>query len=206
MEESFWLNGDFSVLFTNPKLIPSSKFSLGENLNIYSRLLFLSTGFLLISGWEHTALFFLAGMILILAVAYIKGGNKQNFTITPTYPSTDFTNITVSPSYSEEWQVNPAGIDYTDNVVGDPQYEFEEPVNPQEKPYGQYLTNTNFLPTDDAYINQIGTKNGAITYMNSAFLRHDLGFRDNMTRISKLKLKNRFRHNTNDTFSPYSGN
>lgn len=204
VEEKFWLNGDLSVLTKKWNILPSEGDSIGAKLNAFTRLLILGTIILTIFGWEKTPLMFLAGMIIIISIAYRESG-KQGFTITPTYLDSNVNNITVSPLYAEEWQVNPPSVDYTISSAPDVP-EFKVPQNPQERPYGQYLTNTNFLPRDDEYVQAIGTKNGAISFMNNAFLRNDLAFRDNMTRIQKLKLKSQFRHNSHDTFSPYSGN
>jgi hypothetical protein len=42
-------------------------------------------------------------------------------------------------------------------------------------------------------------------YVNSAFTRHTLAYRDNLTRLYKKRLARRFRNsNVYDTFSPYS--
>lgn len=208
-EEKFWMDGNYSVLFTNPEFIPKKENSFEENLNIYSRIVILITVLLSVYGWEKAPIFLLASL-LIISVMYITRGKekdlKQEFTITPTATDPDVKNITVSPLYSEEWQITPPTYDYTSGSGVVENTNFYEPINPQERPYAQYLTNTNFLPRDDQYIQTLGTKSGALTHMNSAFLRHDLAFRDNMTRIQKLKLKNRFRHEGYDTFSPYSGN
>lgn len=205
-EEKFWMDGNFSILFTNPEFVPGKDQDINKKLNIYSRIVLVITLLLALYGWDKAPIFFLASF-LIIAVVYITQGKdlKQGFTLTPTATDPDVKNITVSPLYSEEWQINPPTYDYTAGTVEEPT-NFYEPINPQERPYAQYLTNTNLLPRDDQYIQSLGTKSGALTHMNSAFLRHDLAFRDNMTRIFKLKLKNRFRHQGYDTFSPYSGN
>lgn len=205
-EEKFWLDANYSVLFTNLEFIPRQGQSFGEKLNIYSRIAIVVTLMLTLYGWEKAPIFLLAAL-LILAAIYISRGEdlKQGFTLTPTATDPDVKNITVSPLYSEEWQINPPTYDYTSGTVEEP-VDFYQPINPQERPYAQYMTNTNILPRDDQYIQALGSKSGALTHMNSAFLRHDLAFRDNMTRIHKMKLKNRFRHEGYDTFSPYSGN
>ena len=205
-EEKFWLDNNYSALVTNLEFVPRPSHTLGEKLNIYSRIILIVGILLALYGWDKAPIFILAS-ILILAAAYLSKGDdlKQGFTLTPTATDPDVKNITVSPLYSEEWQINPPTYDYTSDVVSEP-VNFEQQVNPQERPYSQYMTNSNFLPRDDQYIQALGSKSGALTHMNSAFLRHDLAFRDNTTRIFKMKLKNRFKQEGYDTFSPYSGN
>ncbi len=52
-------------------------------------------------------------------------------------------------------------------------------------------------------MNPTGGARNAREYYNSTFLKNDLAFRENMTRIYKKKLDRRFRHNTQDTWSPF---
>jgi len=73
-------------------------------------------------------------------------------------------------------------------------------------PYGQYLTRTNLLPSDEEATHMLnGGPRQAREYVNSNFARHTIAFRENMTRLYKKKLARRFRSNNNDVFSPFQG-
>lgn len=127
----------------------------------------------------------------------------EDFTLVPTYASPDMHVTTVAPIFAEEWQIYPPAYDILVNTP--PEVSFEEPLNPQSYPYGQYLTRTNLLPSDEQGTRMLnGGSKQARSYANSAFLRHSLGFRDNMSKLYKKKLARRFRHSTQDTFSPFN--
>lgn len=119
---------------------------------------------------------------------------------------TDFVHMTSPPAYVDEWHVRPPAYDIYTNL---PYEVYKEPeVNkiedPRDYPYGQYLTKTNLLPSDEAKVNLFfGSKSAALGYINSSFTKHDLIFRNNISTIFKQMLDRRFRHNYNDTFSPY---
>lgn len=128
----------------------------------------------------------------------------EHFSVTPTYTGTDFNQTVVPPTYAEEWQIPPPAYDLYTNVPYPDS--FETPLRPQSYPYGQYLTKTNLLPSDEYYTHLgCGGARSAREYANSAFLRHDLARRENLTRIYKKKLARRYRHNgSNDVFSPFT--
>ena len=77
-------------------------------------------------------------------------------------------------------------------------------MNPQSYPYGQYLTRTNLLPSDEQTIRMgDGSVLKAREMVNSFWTRNDIAYKENMSRIHKLRQDRRFRHNTQDTFSPF---
>ena len=69
------------------------------------------------------------------------------------------------------------------------------------------MTRTNLLPSDEyaTHHNPTGGARSAREYINSTFTKHDLAFRENMMRTYHKKLNRRFRHNNNDTWSPFHG-
>jgi hypothetical protein len=134
----------------------------------------------------------------------VRTTNVEHFTIVPTYPSVDMHETTLQPIFSEEWQVYPPVYDLYTNTP--PDVTFAEPLTPQSYPYGQYLTTTNLLPSDEQATRLLnGGPRQARSYIADSFTRRTLAFREDMTRLYKLKQARRFRmNNTNDTFSPYS--
>lgn len=201
-DEKFWLDGSPQELINDFKLIPNKDDSLNSKLNTYTRILIIITVFLFCLGNEYWYAYALGGFLVIIAFAYFNKG-KQGFAITPTYLSENVPQTTVAPLFAEEWQVTPTTYDLVDNF--DEPKTFEEPLTPQQYPYGQYLTHINYLPQDEeASRTFMGSSNKAREYINSTFARNDIAFRENMTRIYKMKLKNRFKNSCNDSFSTYS--
>jgi hypothetical protein len=211
MSTKFWIE-DPCVLFTDIiSIFPTKDMTKPEKLNALMRLVFIITVVLYFMNYKHWFIFLAIATFAIVLMNYVKKPSsgdviKEDFTIVPTYTGQDFQQTTVSPTFSEEWQIPPPAYDiYTQVPPPEGQRDtFETPLKPQSYPYGQYLTKTNLLPSDE-YFTHLGT-GGAKTareYVNSTFLRHDLAFRDNMTRLYKKKLNRRFRHNTQDTISPY---
>lgn len=127
----------------------------------------------------------------------------ERFTVIPTN-LTPFKHTTVSPIFAEEWHIRPPAYDLYENRVPEREYIENKIDDPRNYPYAQYLTKTNLLPHDqkqvNLYCNGLGSARG---YINSNFTQHDIAFRENMTRILKKKLQRRFRHECNDSFSPY---
>lgn len=199
--ETFWLENGMGNLVKKLSLIPDPHDSIGELLNTISRLTIVGSAILFLGGYEYWYVFLLGLMLLILGFAYLR---KQRFTRTPTYLSEDSQQLTVAPLLAEEWQLNPTTYDIVESVE-QPENQMIEPLTPQNYPYGQYLTRTNFLPHDEmAAQTFMGNHQQVREFMNSTFTRNDIANRDNLTRIYKLKLQNRFRHNCNDTFSTFS--
>lgn len=206
MGEKFWVE-DPCVLLSNLRVFPMREMTRDEKLNALTRLALLITLVMYAMEYKQWINFLLISLLVVVILKY-SGDNcndrapREDFTIVPTYTGTDFHQTTVTPTFAEEWHVPPPAYDIYTNVP--PPDTFDEPLRPQSYPYGQYLTKTNLLPSDEYHAHQgCGRARTAREYINSAFLRHDLAFRDNMTRIFKKKLARRFRHNCNDTFSPY---
>lgn len=215
--DKFWLE-DICLLFTEPAFFPGPGMTRNEKLNALTRLAILITCVLYFMDYPQWLTFLGISVGALVLMAYMGSKKsisepaeverqKENFTIVPTYTGTDFQQTIVSPTYSEEWQVPPPAYDlYTQVPHADNENTFETPLKPQSYPYGQYLTKTNLLPSDEYYTHLgCGGSARAREYQNSAFLRHRIAFQDNMSRIYKKKLERRFRSNGtgSDTFSPY---
>ena len=204
MGEKFWTE-DLSILFTTPKFFPTADMSRDEKLNALSRLALVIAAVLYYINYEHWLAFLAVALLVIVCIKYnSKPGDAESFTLVPTYPNPNMETTTVAPLFAEEWQVYPPAYDIYDNYAT-PET-FKEPIRPQSYPYGQYLTRTNLLPSDEYATHMLnGGPKQARDYVNGAFLRHSLAHRDNMTRLYKKKLQRRFRHNMpqNDTFSPF---
>ncbi len=217
----FWIENPCK-LFSSFAIFPSNEMSKAEKFNALTRLALIIAAIMYFMKYKHTVTFLVMAMLVIVALNYSNEEhyasnacvdvkptqtNIEEFTIVPTYLGTDFNQVTTVPTFAEEWQVGaPPAYDIYTNVPYDGigKDTFDVPPIPQSYPYGQYLTRTNLLPSDE-YYTQLGC-GGAKTareYINSTFLRNDLAFQDNMTRILKKKLNRRFRHNSQDTFSPY---
>jgi len=214
--KTFWLE-DPCKLFSSFKFFPTSDMTKTEKLNALTRLALVIAGIMYFMKYEHTLTFVVLALLLIVALNYsgedkfeiqtTKVDNIEDFTIVPTYIGTDFQQTIVAPTFAEEWQVPPPAYDlYTQVPYSGPSKDnFETPMQPQSYPYGQYLTRTNLLPSDEYYTHLgCGGARSAREYVNSSFLRHSLAHQDNMTRIIKKKLNRRFRQNSQDTISPYS--
>lgn len=209
----FWVEQP-SALLENVYFFPSYGMTLSEKLNALTRLVIVIAGVLLYLKNKWWLAFLTVGLLMIILSYYhgksceddVKAENNiENFSVTPTYISDDFDQTIVAPLYAEEWQVPPPAYDlYTPDNTSSVGY--AEPLQPQSYPYGQYLTKTNLLPIDEQTValNGCGGARQAREYVNGAFLRNDLAFQENMTRIYKKSLDRRFKHNTNDTFSPFS--
>ena len=203
MGEKFWIDDPCEIF--DIRIFPTADMTKDEKLNALTRLTILVSIALYASKYNQWYIFLIVSLLLIMAV---KTRNKtppmlkEDFTLVPTYTSTDMNVTTVAPLFAEEWQIYPPSYDLYTNTP--PQTTFKEPPTPQSYPYGQYLTRSNLLPSDEhaTHLLNGGTRQ-AREYVNNSFLRNELGFRENMTRLYKKKLARRFRHNCNDTFSPY---
>jgi hypothetical protein len=156
---------------------------------------------------SYLALIFLVGSLLFVSIFYFTGSDKkvEGFSVTPgaTQP---FQSVTVAPTYASEWHEPP--FEYT--VIQDRVPDFDVPklteLEPSVYPYSQYVSNVNLLPYDD-YVLRVegdGTEQFARNFVNDATTRHDLAFREESTRIHKLKMARKFRQSCSDTFSPLS--
>lgn len=128
----------------------------------------------------------------------------EGFSVTPTFVGDDFTQTVVPPTFAEEWQIPPPAYDlYTPNPASNAG--FAQPLRPQSYPYGQYLTKTNLLPIDEEAVamSGCGGARSAREYINGADMRNRLAHQENMQRLYKMSIARRFKHNTNDTFSPF---
>ncbi|HSA76080.1 MAG TPA: hypothetical protein VLE02_00925 [Nitrosarchaeum sp.] len=177
--------------------------SLEKRLNSVTVLCLGTGAFLYALKNEYWLYFTIATLLVIILAYYMMIRQREQFSLVPTYSGTDFMQTVVSPTYAEEWQIPPPAYDLYTRIP--PQQTFQQPLRPQSYPYGQYLTTTNLLPSDEYYVrNQVGGLKQAREYVNSTYLRHDLAHRENISRIFKKKLQRRFRSNAyNDTVSPY---
>lgn len=211
-EAKFWVE-DPCILLKDLNIFPTFEMNRNEKLNSLTRLSVIITIVMYLMNYQQWFTFLLLALLIILLLKYVKcpppepyeENNIEHFTTVPTYESPDFHQTVVSPTYSEEWRGIPPSYDiHTQVAPHETPLCFEEPLKPQSYPYGQYLTHTNLLPSDE-YQTHLGCGSPvqAREYANSAFLRHTLAHRENMTRIYKKSLARRFKHNGNSTFSPY---
>ncbi len=220
----FWVE-DLCVLFTDLKLFPTIEMSKTEKLNALTRLAIIIAIIMYFMTYEHWFVFLVLSILVIVVLNYAGSSTLENsrkdkksenngdsddsiedFSIVPTYVGTDFQQTVIAPTFAEEWQIPPPAYDIYTQVPypGAASDTFMKPMQPQSYPYGQYLTRTNLLPSDEYYTHLgCGGARTAREYINSTFLRHDLARRENMIRIFKKKLNRRFRHNCQDTFSPF---
>ena len=154
-----------------------------------------------IGNWNHFIV-----KIVILLLKY--GGSiksQEGFSIVPTYANPNVSETIVAPLFSEEWQINPESYSLYENIPDIEGNKFLEPLTPQSYPFGQILSKSNLLPSDEYATHMLnGGQRQAREYVNGAFLRHELAFRDNIQRVYKKKLNRRFQQNTNDNFSSFS--
>ena len=216
----FWVE-DLCVLFTDLALFPTTEMTNPEKLNALTRLIIIITIIMYFMTYEYWFMFLVLSILVIVilncSASENFGRNKKNednsgsniiedFTIVPTYVGTDFQQTVVAPTFAEFCLKQPTAYDIYTQVPypGAASDTFMKPMQPQSYPYGQYLTRTNLLPSDEYYTHLgCGGTRTAREYINSTFLRHDLARRENMIRIFKKKLNRRFRHNCQDTVSPY---
>lgn len=228
MSENFWTE-EPCALFDELSFIPTKSMSRAEKLNALTRLILIVALIMYFMKYKQWLTFLVIGVVVIIVLNYTqKEGFKkntlskekehvsevthsdddtvENFTIVPTYTGGDFQQTVVTPTFAEEWQIPPPAYDlYTQVPYPDARDTFEAPLTPQSYPYGQYLTRTNLLPSDEYYTHLgCGGARTAREFVNSTFLRHDLARRENMMRIYKKRLNRRYRSNTQDSFSPYS--
>lgn len=224
-DEKFWVEEPCS-LFGDMTFFPTKSMTKTEKLNALTRLAIAISIVMYFMKYDHWFTFLILAILIIIILNY--SGNSEtfkkeeikeekedeeeplieNFSIVPTYSGTNFQQTIVAPTFAEEWQIPPPAYDIYTQVpypeISGSRDTFETPLKPQSYPYGQYLTRTNLLPSDEYYTHLgCGGARTAREYINSSFLRHDLARRENMMRIYKKKLNRRFRGNCSDTFSPY---
>lgn len=202
--EKFFVDNPL-ILITHIRLFPTANMTVDEKLNALARLCIVISAGLYFMKYEHWLTFLIASIlaIVLLKVYYSRNEGKEDFTLVPTYPNPDMQTTTVAPLFAEEQQLIPPAYDLYTNTP--PDVSFQEPPTPQVYPYSQYLSRTNLLPKDSYACDMLnGGPKQAREYVNGAFLRHDLAYRDNMSRLYKKRLQRRFRHDTVwDAFSPY---
>ena len=206
-EEKFFVE-DPCQLFAHLYIFPTQSMTIDEKLNALTRLAIIISLIMFALDYNHWFTFLILSLLFIVLIKYVGKKNsagKESFSIVPTYDSTDFQTTIVSPLFSEEWQIPPPAYDLYTQVPYGKNDTFDEPMKPSSYPYGQYLTRTNLLPSDEYYTHlQCGGPSQAREYYNSAFLRQRLANQENMTRLYKKKLERRYRNSCNDSFSPFS--
>jgi hypothetical protein len=201
-DSNFWLKNPNILFDFKQGLFPIVGSNKDANLNALTRLAILISIILLLCKFEYWYVVLLIALFIIILMKY-SIPVQEHFTVTPHYPSTDFQQTVVAPSYSSEYQIPPPAYD-TYTYVPELQT-FEKPLTPQGFPYSQLLSRTNLLPSDEFHSRLLnGSVREARNYVNSSFLRHELAFRDNQSRIFKKALDRRFRNSScDDTYSPY---
>lgn len=205
MPEKFFVD-DPTVLFSNIQFFPLSSMTKDEKLNALTRLVIIIGIALYVMKYEYYLTFMAVSIIVILLMKYGGSGKSQEgFSIVPTYANPNVSETTVAPLFSEEWMINPPETDLYVDIPDVESNKFLEPLTPQAYPYGQYLTKSNLLPSDEYATHMLnGGQRAARAYVNGSILRHELAYRDNISRIYKKKLARRFAQNSNDSFSSYS--
>ena len=237
MSDRIFLTENVCSLFSNLSVLPSKDMNKAEKLNALTRLVIVVSIVMYFCKYKWWSTFLIISLLIILVLYYYGNSQEgfmkkskpkkeeeqyhseneystpidgvEHFSIVPTYTGTDFQQTIIAPTFAEEWQIPPPAYDIYTQVPypGESSDTFETPLQPQSYPYGQYLTRTNLLPSDEYYVHLgCGGARTAREYANSTFLRNDLAYRENMMRIYKKKLNRRFRSNggMNDTFSPYN--
>lgn len=218
----FWIKDPF-ILLNDLVLFPVADMCRSEKFNALTRLVLIIAVIMYFMKYKHWFNFLIISILVVVVLKYAGEKNcpckqkeelekkkkvVEHFSVVPTYTGTDFQQTIVAPTFAEEWQIPPPAYDiYTQVPYSGPgKNTFNSPMKPQTYPYGQYLTRTNLLPSDEYYTHLgCGGAKTAREYINSTYLRHDLARRENMTRIYKKKLNRRFRSSSvgGDTFSPF---
>jgi uncharacterized protein DUF5762 len=206
-KEKFWIDEPCS-LFKSANVFPSNGLTKDQKLNALTRLALGIAIILYFLEYEYWLIFLILALLIIVLFHFINV-QIEGFSVTPTYNSTDFQQTIVSPVFAEEWQIPPPAYDIY-SATAPPGISAAKgalglDLQPQSYPYGQYLTKTNLLPSDEymTHVSCGGTRQ-AREFVNSAFLRHDLSQRESLTRLYKLRLNRRFRNQCQDSYSPYS--
>lgn len=225
-DDKFWLE-DLSILLKEPSIIPTSCMSRTQKLNSLSRLVIvISVGmyFMEYKDWLKFLLISLAIIIVIYISTRDKNDSNQpknieNYqgvntaqglsTFIPNGPLS--TSIPIQPVFSESIRNPPHRYDVVE-MVEDPVEivsglgDGTSQVDPRSYPYGQYLSKTNHLPSDEFAMrtNPTGSLHHAVTYANNTYLVNDIKNREELLKIHKTKLNRRFRSCTNKIVSPYS--
>jgi hypothetical protein len=210
-DTKFWMD-DPSVLLKEFCIFPRRDYNTNKNLNCLTILVVVTSAVLLLLKLpaNYVLIGGLIALVLIAALAKC-GGDKEGFARDPHYVDDDFIQTNVTPLVAEEWQFNPPAYELVSSVASDGrdprQREFgkEYYMEPPFAPYRQYLTRTNLMPNDEAESRLFGGGvTGARTFMNDAFTRHTVAFREDMTRLYKKINNRRFRNLGYDLISPYS--
>ena len=219
----FWTE-DLCALFTSLQIFPSEEQSTAEKLNAITRLALLLSVVLLVIGVDWWLYFLLTSVLVIVIIKYATGGSEQTneregFARVPRYEDPYMSTTTVDPVFSEEWSLQEPEFSLLDNApvseyeskidpstgCGSGDCDFEDPVNSSSYPYGQYLTRTNLLPSDERATHSLnGGQTQARSFANSAWLRHDLAHREDLTSTYKRTLARRFRHSSGGVYTPYA--
>lgn len=205
----FWIE-DPCILFTDLVFFPTTEMTREQKLNALTRLAIIISVIMFTFDYPNWYIFLLISILFIIVIQYSSKAKdvkktEEHFSVVPTRVGDDFLQTIVTPTYSEEVRVPPPSYDqFNDTTILD--IPFEEPVRSQAYPYGQYLTKTNLLPSDEYYVhmNGSGGARSAREFANSTFTRNEIAGRENQTRILKKLLARRFRHNSlNDSYSPF---
>lgn len=208
-----WIQ-DPSILFTDLVFFPTADMNREQKFNALTRLAIIIAIIMYAMDYKHWLNFLLISVIIILILYFTNKDTphvvapspiREGFTLTPTRINDDFEQTVVSPLFAEEHRILPSAYDMYENQ-GIEDVAFIEPLRPQAHPYGQYLTRTNFLPSDEHAL-QMNASGGAKTareFANNMYMRNEMASRENFQRIYKKKIDRRFRHNAiDDSFSPF---
>jgi len=209
VQTKFWVETP-CILMSDIVFFPTANMTREQKLNALTRLAIAIAVAMFLMDYKYWSTFLLISVLFLVIVYYSEKNNKvdkEGFSIVPTRVGDDFHQTIVAPLFAEEVRVPPPSYDM-ETSVDFTDIPFEDPIRPQSYPYGQYLTRTNLLPSDEylIHMNLTGGAKNAREFANSSFTKHTMAFRENMTRIHKKSLQKRFRHGQteNDTWSPFS--
>lgn len=205
-DSTFWGQNP-CILFQSLSLIPNDTMTKDEKLNALTRLSLIASAVLYAMNYPQWNLFLIGSICIIILIHVSQNKDREGFTITPRYRDADFRQTVVAPVFAEERQLLPPTYSSVESLVALEDEPRQRPMRPQNYPYGQYLSKTNLLPSDEYATHMMnGGAVQAKNYANSAFLRHRLAFQDNMMRIHRKKIARRFKHTNclNDTVSPFN--
>jgi hypothetical protein len=213
--DKFWIH-DPCALLSSVNIFPLPSQSRSAKLNSLTRLSILIAIIMYFMEFKYWLVFLLFAMLAIIILNCAtkpkdkhKSGDKgaedkkEHFTIPPTYPHSDLTQTTVSPTFSEEWAIIPQTYNiYENSAEFLPQH--EDPP-PESYSYGQFLSPTNWVPMDEYGI-QMNSKGqrSAREFALNAFNRRSIAYRNDMSRLYKKSLQRRYRQASSNTVSPYT--
>ena len=210
---NFWID-DWCALFSDFNLLPSNGMSLNEKLNALSRLVIILSIVMYFMNYEYWLCFLTLSLLIIFVIKYFdsKGGNKEGFSIPPTYTCGSCPMTTVPPLFAEEKQLPPPAYDIIDAVGSVSPWdeagcESQECLKNYSYPvFGQYISPSTQLPHVENEMRNRPLKDAEYYAVNS-YTDNVLQFRNDMTKLFVSKINREYRGGIggcSDQITPYS--